>query len=186
MGDVLTAAKKTEEAERELRRAQAMIGEVFSDNHPIICEYNSNLIEVYSAKQEEQERIKTVQIAEKNLDIARKFYGEGSLFTLKHELAAASNKIGALQLAEAQDNIGRMRRIVEAFHDGNPRDLQNQYLFLGQVLIAITLMSTAGGESAERILMYVLMKQIEYVEGNRHHAFLEQTVTNLAIFKRSQ
>ncbi len=50
MGDVLTAAKKTEEAERELRRAQAMIGEVFSDNHPIICEYNSNLIEVYSAK----------------------------------------------------------------------------------------------------------------------------------------
>jgi tetratricopeptide (TPR) repeat protein len=34
--------------------------------------------------------------------------------------------------------------------------------------------------------MYVLMKQIEYVEGNRHHAFLEQTVTNLAIFKRSQ
>ena len=96
LGDVLTPGKKAEEAERELRRAQAMIGEVFSDNHPVICEYNSNLIEVYSGKQEEQERLQTVKIAEKNLDIARKFYGEGSLFTLKHELAVASNKIGAL------------------------------------------------------------------------------------------
>lgn len=47
-------------------------------------------------------------------------------------------------------------------------------------------MSTTSADSAERILTYVMMKQLEYVEGNRNHPFLEQTVTNLAIFKRSQ
>lgn len=61
----------------------------------------------------------------------------------------------------------------------------NQYLFLGQVLIAITLLSTTSADSAERILSYVMVKQLEYVMGNRAHPFLEQTVTNLAIYKRS-
>jgi tetratricopeptide (TPR) repeat protein len=47
-------------------------------------------------------------------------------------------------------------------------------------------MSTTSAESAERILAYVMTKQLEYVEGHRAHPFLEQTITNLAIFKRSQ
>ncbi len=46
-------------------------------------------------------------------------------------------------------------------------------------------MSTTSADSAERILTYVMMKQLEYVEGNRSHPFLEQTITNLAILKRS-
>lgn len=62
----------------------------------------------------------------------------------------------------------------------------NQYLFLGQVLVAITLMSTTSADSADRILTYVMMKQFEYVKGHREHPFLEQTVTNLAILKRTQ
>lgn len=105
---------------------------------------------------------------------------------IKHELAMASNKIGALQLTEAQENISHIKSIVQRFHDDNPMNLKNQYLFLGQVLIAITLMSTTAADSAERILSYVMMRQLEYVEGNRTHPFLEQTVINLAIFKRSQ
>lgn len=48
-----------------------MIGERFSENHPCILEFNSNLIEVYSNKNEESEKAKTVQIAEKNLKIAK-------------------------------------------------------------------------------------------------------------------
>jgi hypothetical protein len=79
-----------------------------------------------------------------------------------------------------------MRRIVQEFHGNDPRDLMNQFLFLGQILIAITLMSTSSAESAERILMYCWMRQTEYVEGNRSHPFLEQAITNLAILKRSQ
>ena len=59
-------------------------------------------------------------------------------------------------------------------------------MFLGQVLIAFTLMSTQTAESAERILTYVMVKQIQYVKGNKAHPFLEQVITNLAIFKRSQ
>lgn len=185
-GDIYTQHKKNDDAEQVVLRAQTMIGEKYSDNHPCILEFNSNLVEVYSNKTEESEKIKSVQIAEKNLEIARQYYGEENIFTLKHELALASNKIGALQLTEAQENIANMRKIVQHFHDDNPRELMNQYLFLGQVLIAITLMSTTSADSAERILTYVMMKQLEYVEGSRTHPFLEQTVTNLAIFKRSQ
>lgn len=78
-----------------------------------------------------------------------------------------------------------MRRIVQAFHDGNAKDLTNQYLFLAQILIAITLMSTSSAQVAENILVYVLQKQLEYVEFSKNHQFLEQTITNLAILRRS-
>jgi len=53
-----------------------------------------------------------VEISEKNLEIAIKFYGEESVYNLRHELAAASNKIGQLQIQEAQNNIANMRKIV--------------------------------------------------------------------------
>ena len=42
----------------------------------------------------EERKKKTVQITEKNLEIAKEFYDEDSLFILRHHLAAASNKIG--------------------------------------------------------------------------------------------
>jgi len=42
-----------------LIRAQAMISEVFSDNHPCILEFNSNLIELYS-NLDESKKVKTV------------------------------------------------------------------------------------------------------------------------------
>ena len=158
LGDVLTVEKKIEEAEKVILSAQIMISSKYSDNHPIILEFNSHLVEVYSNKTEESERIKTVQVSEKNLEIAKQFYGDDSIFVLKHELALASNKIGALLLTEAQENIANMRKIVQMFHDNNPRDLMNQYLFLGQILIAITLMSTSSAEQAERILGYVMQK----------------------------
>lgn len=62
----------------------------------------------------------------------------------------------------------------------------NQFLFLGQLLIAMTLMNTQSRDSAERILTYVLQKQLEYVDYNKSHPFLEQTVFNLAIYYRSE
>lgn len=147
-------------------KAQTIVGCIYSESHPIIIEYNSNIIEVVSNKNEETDKVKAVQISEKNLEIARKYYGEDSIFVIKHELTNASNKIAALQLSEAQENIANIRKVVQSFHDDNPRDLMNQYLFLGQVLIAITLMSTTSAESAERILAYVMTKQLEYVEGH--------------------
>jgi tetratricopeptide (TPR) repeat protein len=78
-----------------------------------------------------------------------------------------------------------MRKIVQAFHDNNPAQLKNQYLFLAQVLISITLMSTTSSQVAERILTYVMQAQLEYVEFSKNHPFLEQTITNLAILKRT-
>lgn len=108
-----------------------MIGEIFSDNHPVILEFNANLVDVYTSKPEESEKLKALQISEKNLEIARQFYGPESMFIVKHELALGSNKIGNLMLAEAQVNIGNIRKIVQRYHDDNPRDLMNQYLFLG-------------------------------------------------------
>jgi hypothetical protein len=82
-----------------------MISELFSENHPCILDFNSNLVEIYASMSEEGQKKKTVLITEKNLEIANKFYGEESVFTLRHHLAAASNKIGHLQIQEAQDNI---------------------------------------------------------------------------------
>ncbi|TNV71246.1 hypothetical protein FGO68_gene16973 [Halteria grandinella] len=186
LGDLHLARKQVDEAEKIVLEAQRMVGEIFSDNHPVILEFNQNLVDVYSSKSEESEKLKTLLISEKNLEIAKQFYGPESIFIVRHELALGSNKIGNLQLAEAQANIGNIRKIVQRYHDDNPRDLMNQYLFLGQVLVAITLMSTTSADSADRILTYVMMKQFEYVEGNREHPFLEQTVTNLAILKRTQ
>jgi tetratricopeptide (TPR) repeat protein len=185
-GDIYVTQKKIDEAEKVVLGAQRMIGEIFSDNHPVILEFNANLVDVYSNKNDEADKLKTVQISEKNIEIAHQFYGTQSMFVIKHELALGSNKISNLMLQEAQDNIANIRKIVQHYHDDNPRDLMNQYLFLGQILVAITLMSTTSADSADRILSYVMMKQLEYVEGNRTHPFLEQVVTNLAILKRSQ
>jgi len=46
-------------------------------------------------------------------------------------------------------------------------------------------MSTSSAQVAERILTYVMQSQLEYVEFSKNHPFLEQTITNLAILKRS-
>jgi hypothetical protein len=88
-----------------------MIGECYSDNHPCILEFNNNLIEVYS-NMDEGRKSKTVNIAEKNLQIAQEFYGDDSIFALKYMLSYASNSIGALKLQEAQTSIANMRKIV--------------------------------------------------------------------------
>lgn len=96
LSDIMLQQKKVEEAEKVVLSAQAMIGELFSDNHPCIMDFNSNLVEVYASMQEESQKKKTVEITEKNLEIAKQFYGDDSLFLLKHHLACASNKIGQL------------------------------------------------------------------------------------------
>lgn len=95
-GDILIQKKELEEAEKTVIRAQAMIGELYSDNHPCITDFNANLIEIYASMPEEESKKKTILIAEKNLEIAKKFYGPDSVFLLKHELSLASNKIGML------------------------------------------------------------------------------------------
>jgi|Laugresu1bdmlbsd_1035121.scaffolds.fasta_scaffold230791_2 hypothetical protein len=77
-----------------------MIGQSYSDNHPCILEFNSNLIELYS-NMEESKKNQTVLISEKCLNIVNKFYGEDSIFSIKYILSYASNCIGALKLAEA-------------------------------------------------------------------------------------
>jgi hypothetical protein len=64
--------------------------------------------------------------------------------------------ITQLKIAEAQEHVAKMRMIVQKFHDDDPKQLMNQYLFLGQILIAMTLMNTQSKDSAERILTYVL------------------------------
>jgi hypothetical protein len=58
-------------------------------------------------------------------------------------------------------------------------------MFLGQTLVAVILMSNPQSfESSERILNYVLSKQLEYVHFKKDHPFLEQTVMNLAMYYR--
>lgn len=66
-----------------------------------------------------------------------------------------------------------MRMIVQKFHNDNPNDLMNQYLFLAQILAGVTLMNTEAVSSAERVLTYVYAKTLEYCEDNDEHPFLE-------------
>lgn len=97
LGEVFLDKKQLEQAEKYMLESQRIIGEIFSDNHPIIIEFNSNLIELYSSKDSELERQKCVQIAERNLEIAKQYYGYRSIYCLKQELGACSNMINCLK-----------------------------------------------------------------------------------------
>jgi len=69
--DIKIQEKKIEEAEKVVLEAQGMIAQIYSENHPCIMDFNSNLVEIYASMPEESQRRKTVQIAEKNLEIAK-------------------------------------------------------------------------------------------------------------------
>jgi tetratricopeptide (TPR) repeat protein len=60
LGDLHLARKQVDEAERVILESQRMIGEIFSDNHPVILEFNANLVDVYSSKPEESDKLKTL------------------------------------------------------------------------------------------------------------------------------
>lgn len=105
-------------------------------------QFNSYLIEVYGSTEDPEKKRKCILIAEKNLEVAKKYYGEERIYTLKHELSLSTNCITQLKIAEAQEHIAKMRYIVQKFHDDDPKQLMNQFLFLGQILIAMTLMNT--------------------------------------------
>jgi hypothetical protein len=63
-----------------------MIGAIYSDNHPVIMEFNNNLIELYSLKDADSEKAKAIQICLKNLEISKQFYGLHGIYNLKQEL----------------------------------------------------------------------------------------------------
>eukprot|EP00347_Sterkiella_histriomuscorum_P009363 403341503 len=183
LGEIYLDKKQNDEAEKYILQSQRIIGEIFSDNHPIIIEFNANLIELYAIKESEAERIKCSQIAEKNLEISKQYYGFRSIYSLKQELGYCSNLINVLKFQESQQHVAEMRQIVTKFHN-DQSDLMNQYLFLAQILAGMTLMSTEVATSAEKILNYVYQKQIEYCENDQEHPFLEQTLVNIGLFYR--
>lgn len=50
-----------------------------------------------------------------------------------------------------------MKQILEKYNN-SPAKLNNQYMYLGQTLIAVILMQGQSMESSERILNYVLSR----------------------------
>ncbi len=56
VGETMMEKKEMEAAEKNIHKAQRMIGERFSDNHPVIISFNASLIEVYS-QSENQEKM---------------------------------------------------------------------------------------------------------------------------------
>jgi hypothetical protein len=66
-----------------------------------------------------------------------------------------------------------MKKILIEFHDNDAYDLKNQYFFIAQSLMAMILFNMQAYDSCERILYYVLQNQIEYVEHDKEHPFLE-------------
>jgi hypothetical protein len=108
-----------------------MIGEKFSENHPVMMGYNSNLIEVYSQTGKEEKTRSVIPICEKNLEISKNSYGEKSIYSLKYNLAIASNYIANMKIQQGNSYIVKMKDIIVAFHDNNAYDLSNQYFYLG-------------------------------------------------------
>ncbi|CDW88388.1 tpr domain containing protein [Stylonychia lemnae] len=185
-GEIMIDKKNIEEAEKLLLASQRMIGAIYSDNHPIIIEFNNNLIELYSAKDEESQKAKAVQISLKNLEIAKQYYGPTSIYMLKQELQIVSNLTNQQQFSQAQQHVAQMRLIVQRCHNDDAQSIRNQFLFLAQILAAVSLMSSPQTlQSAEKILQYVYDAQLVYVEEFDEHPFLEQTLVNIGIFYRS-
>jgi hypothetical protein len=56
----------------------------------MICQFNSNLIEAYSQSEHEHVKSQCLPISKKNLQIAQKYYGEGSIYTVKYLLGLSS------------------------------------------------------------------------------------------------
>lgn len=79
-----------------------MIGEKFSENHPIIMSFNANLVEIYSQYHDKEDKTRAIiPICEKNIEIASNSYGDLSIYALRFYLALASNHIanGKIQAA---------------------------------------------------------------------------------------
>ena len=114
---------------------------LYGDFHPAIIPFNGNLIDVYASSESGEKKQKSMQIAEKNAEIADKYYGENSIYCLKAQFDIVSSKINQDKMEEAQKSIAAMRKIVQRFHDDDPRDLMNQHFFMSQIISAIALMS---------------------------------------------
>lgn len=71
---------------------------MYSDNHPCMINFNANLVEVFTQKENPQV---SLQITEKNLEIAQHYYGVDHIYTLKQELALASNYLSKMKVEEA-------------------------------------------------------------------------------------
>jgi len=104
-GELYNETKKPEEAEKTLLLAQRIIGELYSDSHPIIIDYNAILSEVYALKNTEEGKAKSLQIVDRNLEIAYQYYGKLSIYTNRHELSCVSNKISNGKHAEGQKHV---------------------------------------------------------------------------------
>eukprot|EP00347_Sterkiella_histriomuscorum_P004219 403361289 len=185
LGEVYSQSKQMEKAEDSLLKAQNIAGLLYSDHHPAIIQFNTALIELYGSSTEEPNVSKCIQIAKKNAEIAQKYYGEESIYCVKTEFDLISNLVSQGNIEESQDSMSRLRKLIQRFHDDDPKDLMNQYFFLTQILIAITLMGSTSQDAAERILSYVFSKQLQYCENDSTHPFMEQTILNLAIHFRA-
>jgi hypothetical protein len=62
--------------------------------------------------------------------------------------------------------VGSLRKILLKFHVGEEGNTSNQFFFLTQILIAITLLGTANQDAGERVLSVVFTKQLAYCENN--------------------
>jgi len=71
--------------------------------------------------------------------VAEKAYGDDSVYLLKHILNIASTHIQDENSEECHMAVARMKQILEKYNN-SPAKLNNQYMYLGQTLIAVVLM----------------------------------------------
>lgn len=144
LAELLRDAKQYAEAEALHTRAQTMIGIIHGEDHPAIIASNNCLVACRCVKfNKEKEGIDAetqatvLNIIEKNLEIAVKAYGFGSIYMVSHISRSLTNKIsiGIIKAPpQANPMIKQMREIITEFHGGDPRQLSNQHFFTQQLL----------------------------------------------------
>jgi tetratricopeptide (TPR) repeat protein len=177
VGDVHFERKSYEEAEAFYGHWKVQFEEVYGKDNIFKTRVNSALVELYSAMGAEY-RQKAYDMAMENVDTAMKYHGENSLFLLSFLMSGMSANIQKGLSNMAENMLTKMMRILE-----DKKEIQNgnQYLYLAWILLGVVWYSGGKYEQAHLYFTNTMKKQIEYVEDEKDHPFLEQTYMHMAV-----
>jgi hypothetical protein len=91
--------------------------------------------------------------------------------------------VGTKEIEKATTYLEKMRDCYRKIDDeARPK---NQYIFLSNTIMAILYLNIGMLERSNMILFSIMQDQLEYVQNDKDHPFLEQTYMHLAILYRS-
>lgn len=116
VGKALLVKGEIEKAEETFRKAQDLVSVKFGASHPLVVKRNADLVEAINMRPETPERgILLNQICEKNVEVLRELYGEGSIYLIRPMYTLYTAKLHEKTTAGADRVITEM---VKLEHEG--------------------------------------------------------------------